>query len=174
VSTKEANPADLSMRRILTQAIYGSRGLVGFVKRHADGVTMTFSQRTDVLERAMKTASGGTSLQNDPVIAAYREWLIDRPDVGRADLEAYVGVGQFGKLFKQVMTMIPGGDQMRAPEIPVSTEPIAFALELDKGTIETATVLPSGVLGLMWSAGVQTQMGSRPQSGGDASQKAKQ
>ncbi|MBL9120700.1 MAG: hypothetical protein JNL80_12395 [Phycisphaerae bacterium] len=167
VSSKDTNPVDLSMRRMITQGIYGSRGLVGFVKRQQDGVTMTFSQRADVLDRATKTASGAPSLSGDPVIGAYREWLIDRPDKGRADVELYIGVGQFGKLFKQVLTLVPGGDQMQAPDIPTSVEPVAFALEVDSGAIESATVIPSGVLGVAFD-GVKSQvMGgqrSRPAS----------
>lgn len=161
VSTKDANPVDLSMVRMLTQAIYGSRGLVGFVKRQQDGVVMTFSQRADVLERTTKTAGGAASLASDATIAAYREWLIDRPDLGRADVEIYVGLGQFGKLIKQVMTLVPGGAQAPVIDIPTSIEPLAFAIEVDKGTVETAAVVPSGALSFAVS-GMMTQMMSRP------------
>lgn len=162
VASNDANPADLSMSRLIAQGIYGSRGLVGFVRRMQGGVMMTFSQRADVLERATKTASGAPSLAADPVIGAYREWLIDRPELGRADVELYIGVGQFGKLFQQVLTMVPGGDKAPVPQIPTSVEPIALALEVDKGTIETAAVLPSGVLGLM-ADGLKAQfMGAPP------------
>jgi hypothetical protein len=150
VAAKDASPADLSMQRMLTQAIYGSRGLVGFVKRQPKGVVMTFSQRSDVLDRATKVSAGGASLADDATIGAYREWLIDRPEIGRADVEGFIGVGQFGKLFQQLLTLVPGGDQMQAqvPQIPTSVEPIAFALEVDKGTVEGALVIPSGVLAI--------------------------
>jgi hypothetical protein len=161
VSSKDANPVDLSMTRMITQAIYGSRGLVGFVKRGSDGVTMTFSQRVDVLERSTKTTSGGASLAKDPTIAAYREWLIDRPEVGRADVEVYIGVGQFGKLFQQVLTLVPGGDQIQAPQIPTSVEPVAMAMEVDSGTVETAIVIPSGVFALAFDQ-IRAQLTGQP------------
>ncbi len=162
VAAKDASPGDLSIQRMITQGIYGSRGLVGFVKRQQGGVVMTFSQRADVLERATKTGAGGAALASDATIGAFREWLIDRPEIGRADVEGYVGVGQFGKLFQQVLTLVPGGDTMRVPQIPTSVEPVAFALEIDKGTVETALVIPSGVLAVGFDEIKRQIMGAVP------------
>jgi hypothetical protein len=147
-ASKDASPSDLSMQRIISQAIYGSRGFVGFVKRQRGGLVMTFSQRADVLERATKVTAGAPSLAGDAQLAAYREWLIDRPELAQADIEGFLGVGQFGKLLQQIASLVPGGEGIQLPQIPTSVEPVAGALEVDRGTVETAIVIPSGVLAL--------------------------
>jgi hypothetical protein len=148
IASKDTSPSDLSMQRIISQAIYGSRGFVGFVKRQRGGLVMTFSQRADVLERATKVTGGAPSLGGDAQLAAYREWLIDRPELGGADIEGFLGIGQFGKLLQQIASLIPGGEGIQLPQIPTSVEPVAAALEVDRGTVETAIVIPSGVLAL--------------------------
>jgi len=157
--TQTGNAGDLAIRRGIAHAIFGGRGFVGFVKQTRGGVAMTFSQRADVLERATNVGqlpgAGGRSLADDATIKAYRSWLIDR-----ADIEGFIGVGQFGKLLQQIASMVGGvggvgGDQPSLPQIPASVEPIAFALEIDKGTVESALVIPSGVLGVFFDAAKQ-------------------
>ncbi len=149
--TATGDAGELGVRRAISQAIFGSRGFVGFVKRAPGGIAMTFSQRADVLDRAMKIGTvpgaNGKSLAEDGTLKSYRSWLIEK-----ADVEGYIGVGQFGKMLQQLAAMVPGGDQATLPQIPTSVEPVAFAMEIDQGTVETALVMPSGVLGLFFDA----------------------
>jgi hypothetical protein len=175
VATTEGGTTDLAIQRAVAQAIFGSRGFVGFVKKAPGGVAMTFSQRADVLDRAMKIGvspgDAGRSLADDRTLAAYRPWLIEG-----ADVEGFVGVGQFGKLLQQLAGMVPGGEGIRLPEIATSIEPIALAAEIDGGSVETALVLPSGVLALFIDAAMpraqpsqQAQpAASKPADGGGA------
>lgn len=140
-----ADATRLGIRRMIAQTIFGSRGFVGFVKQVSGGAIMTFSQRTDVLDRAVKASAGQSTLANDATLSAYDEWLIED-----ADVEGFVGVGQFGKLLQQLAAMVPGGDGVRLPEIPTSVEPIAFAFDVREGSTESALVLPTGVLALFY------------------------
>ena len=160
---KDAKAGDVAIRRLVSQFLYGSRGFVGFVKAGTNGVTMTFSQRSDVLSRALATAAGGKSLANDATLAAYRDWLIEGSDV-----EGFIGVGQFGKLFQQVAQMVPGGAEATLPEIPTSVEPVAFAFEVDRGTLESALVIPTGVLALFYDQARGQVLGTGAAGGGAA------
>lgn len=137
--------AELGIRRAVAQAIFGSRGFVGFIRPVAKGAIMTFSQRTDVLGRAIEAASGRDTLAEDATLSSYAEWLIED-----ADVEGFVGVGQFGKLLQQLASIVPGGEGVELPRIPTSVEPIAFALDLRDGAAESALVVPTGVLGLVY------------------------
>lgn len=134
-----------AISKLISQVIFGSRGFVGFVRPLPGAIAMTFSQRVDVLERAVATSAGGKSLADDGTIKSYRPWLIDG-----ADVEAYLGVAQLGKLVQQLATMVPGGEGIPIPQIPATVEPIAFALEVNQGTAETATVIPTGVLTIFY------------------------
>ena len=159
---------DLAQRQLVWQIAFGSRGLNGFFET-ADGAwsVLTFSQRPDVLGRAIEAAAaGGPGLDRDGAVRALRRWLpVNAQAVG------FVGVGQFGKLLKQVARMVPGGGEAMLPEIPTNIEPVAFGLAVRPGSVETALVLPAGVLGLgydqildgvMRSAGVAAPGSSAP------------
>ena len=159
---------DLAQRQLVWQIAFGSRGLNGFFET-ADGAwsVLTFSQRPDVLGRAIEAAAaGGPGLDRDGAVRALRRWLpVNAQAVG------FVGVGQFGKLLKQVARMVPGGGEAMLPEIPTNIEPVALGLAVRPGSVETALVLPAGVLGLgydqildgvMRSAGVAAPGSSAP------------
>jgi hypothetical protein len=81
-----------------------------------------------------------------------------------------VGLGQFGKLIKQLAGMVPGGvDESMLPEIPVSTEPVAFAVALDRGEFESALVLPATALTLVYDQAVRgLSQAVPPAVGGEA------
>lgn len=161
---------DLAQRQLAWQVAFGSRGLNGFLEPAGGSWSvLTFSQRPDVLGRAIEAAaSAGPGLDRDGAVRALRRWL---PTGAQA--VGFIGIGQFGKLLKQVARMVPGGGEAMLPEIPANIEPIAFGLTVRPGSVETSLVLPAGVLGLgydqilegvMRSAGVAAPVSS-PASG---------
>lgn len=140
----EAGLQDLATRQLLWQVLFGSRGLNGFLRAETGesrGV-LTFSQRPDVFARAAEAAGGGGSLDGDGAIRAMRSWL-----PANAQAIAFVGVGQFGRLLRQLAGIVPGGIE-NLPEIPTSIEPIGLGLAMAPQRVESTLVLPAGVLGL--------------------------
>ena len=131
------------MRRMTQTLVFGPRGATGFVKTFPDGMLVTFSQRPDVLKRCIQTIEGGASLEGSPAIAALRTWLLPRPDV-----EAYVGVGSLLAVVRQAASSLPGGG-LELPDAPPTLEPVAFAMQVQDARVETATMVPSGVIGVM-------------------------
>jgi hypothetical protein len=144
-----AGVVDLAQRQLAWQIAFGSRGLNGFFKTVGEGWSvLTFSQRPDVLSRAIEAAGGaGRRLDGNGAIRAMRSWL---PEGSQA--VGFVGVGQFGRLLKQLARMVPGGAEAFLPELATNIEPIGFGLEIGPGTFESAVVVPSGVLGLGYDA----------------------
>lgn len=141
----EAGLQGLATRQLLWQVLFGSRGLNGFLlaKAGEPRAVATFSQRPDVLSRAVEAAGGaGGSLAEDGAIRAMRSWLPANPQA-----VGFIGVGQFGRLLRQLAGIVPGGIP-NLPEIPQSIEPIGVALAVAPGRVETSLVLPAGVLGL--------------------------
>ncbi len=139
----EAEGADLSgvaMRQITRQAIFGSRGMHGFVKVMPKSVLITFSQRPDVLDRAISAANGGDSLKDESVLVAMRPWLVPG-----AQVEAFISVGQILKVVKQIADSFGGGG-MALPSIPSRSPPIAIALRSDPQSFEAAVMIPTAVL----------------------------
>ena len=139
--------AGSAIQRIALQLIYGSRGLSGFTGTEGtDAFVMTFSQRPDVWKRALGSATGtGTTLADSPVLRSMRPWLIEQPD-----FELLIGMGTLTKLFEQLSRTLPVIDPEMIPDIPPSTPPIAFDLSADSGLFETATVIPTGVIALVF------------------------
>ncbi|MFM7809106.1 MAG: hypothetical protein ACKPEA_14445, partial [Planctomycetota bacterium] len=132
-----ANP----MQRMARMMVFGPRGANGFAKEYADGLMLTFSQRPDVLARGSKSAAGEGALQAEPVIEALRGWLT--PD---ADVVGYIGVGALVSATRQVAASFPGMS-VQLPDIPLGIEPVAFSLEVQDGRVETATMVPTAVIG---------------------------
>jgi hypothetical protein len=162
----DTRAGDVAIQRLVTQAIYGSGGFRGFVKETSGGVVMTFSQRVDVLNRALGASAGGKTLAADATLASYSDWLVPQ-----ADAVGFIGLGQFGKLIKQVAGMVPGGgvDAAALPDIPVSTEPVAFAFAIDRGEFESALVLPATALALAYDQIVRSLSEAAPPAlGGEA------
>lgn len=161
----DARAGDVAVQRLVTQATYGSGGFKGFVKETSGGVVMTFSQRVDVLNRALAASGGGKTLDADPTLASYSDWLVPAPDA-----VGFLGLGQFGKLIKQLAGMVPGGVEPGAlPEIPLSTEPVAFAFAIDRGEFESALVLPATALALGYDQAVRGLSRAAPAAtGGEA------
>ena len=134
------------MERIFRTVLYGPKGPTGFVKAFPDGVFVTFSQRPDVLERAISTTTGASSLQTDAVITALRNWLMPKPDV-----LGFVGVGSLLNVVRQTINAFPMGG-LEIPDASPDIEPIAFALSIDGGKIEAATMIPTNVIGVVVAA----------------------
>ena len=135
---RAANP----MQRLARMLVFGPRGPMGFAKTFPDGMLVTFSQRPDVLARGIKVAEGGESLQKDAVITALQGWLTPDPDV-----VAYVGVGSVLNVVRQAASSFPGAG-VELPDAPPGIEPIALSLEVQNGRVETATMVPTAVMGV--------------------------
>ena len=148
---------DAAFMRMFMQLIYGSRGLSGFLGQEGDSVVMTFSQRPDVWERALAAAGrDGATLADNGTLKSMRSWLIERPDV-----EILLGVGTFGKLIEQMARTVPMIDPGMFPNIPQGTPPVAFDCAIDEGSMETATVIPTGVLALVMDQVMNQMMAPR-------------
>ena len=138
--------AQSAIQRMGLQLLYGSRGLSGFAGVEDSAFVMTFSQRPDVWGRALASAAGvGGTIAQSPVLEAMRPWLIERPDV-----EFLLGMGTLTKLLEQASRSLQVGliDPRMLPRIPENTPPIAFDLSVEGGAIETATVIPTGVIAI--------------------------
>jgi hypothetical protein len=149
------------MERMLRTIVYGPKGPNGFVKSSPDGVLVTFSQRPDVLERAVAVTGDGNSLQREATITALRSWLMPRPDA-----VAFVGVGSLLNVVRQAASAFPGAG-IEIPDAPPSLEPIAFGMAVDGGRIETATMIPAGVISVGVTAYADRRDAQRDE-GGDA------
>ena len=145
---KNAQPARKSnpMERIARSLIYGPKGPNGFVKTFPDGVFVTFSQRPDVIEKAANCATGTSSLESDAVLTALRGWMMPKPDA-----LAFVGVGSLLNVVRQAANAFPMGI-MEIPDAPPDLEPIAFGLSVNGGHIETSTMVPTNVIGVVVTA----------------------
>ena len=134
---RAANP----MQRMARMMVFGPRGANGFAKAFGDGLMLTFSQRPDVLARGSKAAEGGEALQGQPVIEALQSWLTPDPDV-----VGYLGIGPLVGAVRQAAAGFPGMS-LQLPDIPPGIEPVAFSLEVQDGRVETATMVPTAVIG---------------------------
>ena len=145
---KNGQPARKSnpMERILRSLMYGPKGPNGFVKTFPDGVFVTFSQRPDVIEKAANCATGTSSLESDAVLTALRGWMMPKPDA-----LAFVGVGSLLNVVRQAANAFPMGG-IEIPDAPPDLEPIAFALSVDGSKIETSTMIPTNVIGVVVTA----------------------
>ena len=145
---KNGQPARKSnpMERIVRSLMYGPKGPNGFVKRFPDGVFVTFSQRPDVIEKAVNCATGTSSLESDAVLTALRGWMMPKPDA-----LAFVGVGSLLNVVRQAANAFPMGG-IEIPDAPPDLEPIAFALSVDSSKIETSTMIPTNVIGVVVAA----------------------
>ncbi len=145
---KNGQPARKSnpMERIVRSLMYGPKGPNGFVKTFPDGVFVTFSQRPDVIEKAANCATGTSSLESDAVLTALRGWMMPKPDA-----LAFVGVGSLLNVVRQAANAFPMGG-IEIPDAPPDLEPIAFALSVDGSKIETSTMIPTNVIGIVVAA----------------------
>lgn len=131
--------------RLVKQFVVSSRGLHGFAREVPGGLVVTYSQRTDVLDRATAAASGSgkRTLGGNAMVRAMSPWLV--PD---ADAVLFVGVGQLLEAGRQIAGSLPGGSEEMVPQAPPGLEPVAAAIRSKDGTWESALVIPSGVLGV--------------------------
>ncbi len=147
----------LDIERVSRQFIFGSRGIHGLARQTSDSVVVTFSQRPDVLGRALESAQGPNSLASDPVVESIEEWLpADR------DVEAMIGVGRVVNLGSQIASSFVSAEEVRAlvPEIEADAEPVAFALSVDEGRVRTVVVVPAAVLRIAAGFGTRAAGGA--------------
>ena len=161
LGAREAGGADagsLAMRQLSAQALFGSRGMHGFMKvvPARNALVITFSQRPDVLTRALASVEGGASLGDDVVIKAMDPWLVERPQV-----VGYLAVGQLVRAARQLTEMFGGAGDM-IPEIPARTEPIGGALRFGGGTIEMAAIVPTGTVAFLYDNARRSALGGVP------------
>lgn len=158
----EAQGADLAqaaMQLMVRKAIFGSKGMNGFVKVLPGAVVITFSQRPDVLARALAAVGAERSLRDDAVIKSMRPWLIDG-----AQLEAFVSVGQILKLVGGLAEAFGGGGGA-IPSLSTKAPPIAVAFRLDKGAAEAAVMIPTPVLAVIAEQMAGSVMGTPRREG---------
>jgi hypothetical protein len=152
------------------QVMVGARGLHGFAVELPNALVVTLSQRTDVLDRALKAARLGASpeaasgtLAAAGLIKSYAPWLMPSPDA-----VMFVGMGELMGAVQQVAASFPGGAEIQFPESEVPVEPIGGAFRSSDGAWETALIVPSTVMGLGFDAAMQQMMrrvqGSAPPS----------
>jgi hypothetical protein len=134
------------MQRMARSMVFGPRGPSGFVKELEGGLLVTFSQRPDVLQRGMRAAGGVDTIEDEPIIEALRPWLT--PD---ADIMGFVGVGSLLGAVRQAANSFPGMS-LQLPDAPPNLEPLAFSMEAQDGRVETATMIPTPVIGVMVEA----------------------
>jgi hypothetical protein len=151
----DANAGELAMRQLGAQALFGSRGMHGFMKvvPSRKSLIITFSQRPDVLTRALAAVEGGASLGDDVVIKAMDPWLVERPQV-----VGYLAVGQVVRAARQLTEMFGGAGDM-IPEIPARTEPIGGAMRFGGGTIEMAAIVPTGTVAFLYDNARRSALG---------------
>ena len=139
---------DWAMQNMINGLIFGSKGMQGLAHTVPDGLVMTFSRRPDVFQRALDAASGGESLSTNSIISSMRGWMVKNPDV-----EVFIDIGRISKLVNQMAKIIPGANGMTLP-IPEDMPPIGFSMSVENSRVDTATVIPSEVIG----AGIGTAM----------------
>ncbi len=152
----EAPGEDLSgvaMQQLMRQAFFGGRGMHGFVKVLPDAVVVTFSQRPDVLARALAAATGGESLKDESVLVSMRPWLVPG-----AQCELFVSAGQILKVVRQLASTF-GGGSMPLPTIAAKSAPVAFALRVDPRACELGVMIPTATLSAAYEQVVGALLG---------------
>lgn len=144
-------PPGHEQQQIASSLIFGSAGWRGFVRQLDDGVLMTFSQRPAVLQAALAAAAAkpdaGGTLASNGAVKMMRQWMPPHCDV-----EGYLGVGPLGQAVKQMAESLPMLGEARLPEFDESLPPIGFGLEINDHGAESSTIVPAGVLAMMFDA----------------------
>lgn len=142
-------PPELAQEQMAAQFMFGAAGWRGFVAQTDEALLMTFSQRPQVLEAALAASNPGkldpkSGLAGLSAIKVMHKWM--PPHI---DIEFYLGVGQIGQLLKQITAAIGGMAQIQLPELDSSLPPIGFAADVNDRGLETATIVPAGVLAVI-------------------------
>lgn len=152
--------------RLSKQVLLGSRGLHGFAVEVPGALVVTFSQRPDVIERAMQAATARSpALGAQGAIAAYAPWLMPDPDA-----VLFLGLGELLAASQQIAGSIPGaaGVELPLPDGPV--EPLAGAFRSRDATWEAAVVMPSTALAVVYDLALANMLrgggGAGPAGGG--------
>ncbi|MFM1803782.1 MAG: hypothetical protein RL136_661 [Planctomycetota bacterium] len=142
----------LDYERLAKQFTFGARGFNGLARRTDRGVVLTFSQRPDVFDRAVRAAGGVDVLASDETVRSLEEWLPERRDV-----ELMIGVGPLVNLAAQIASSFVSEEQVRGmlPAIERDATPVAVAAELGEGRAALVLVLPAEVLKAFTQAGAR-------------------
>lgn len=147
---KQTWPANEPTGPMVESLLFGRGGIRGYVGTVGNHVIMTLSQRRDVYERTAKAATGeARTLGENAMVQSMRDWLPPR-----ADIEVFIGIGQFGQVLQQVRQMIPMNN-VPIPTIDPKTKPIGLALAVDDGRMETGAVIPADVLALVFDQALE-------------------
>lgn len=151
---------ETAINRMTQSILFGNRGFHGFARTVPDALIVTFSQRPDVLSRATDAVTGaGAGLAEDVIVAAMRGFMLEQSDV-----ELFIGVGQLGRLLKQLSGLVPGG-ATGVPEIDPATEPIGVSIAVGDGSMRSAGVVPASVVGLVIDQARRSVMAAPAESG---------
>ncbi len=142
-------PPEMFEAQMVSQLLFGRTGLRGFVYQAEDALVMTFSQQPAVLQAAVQAATAGdeaaaaeqNNLASMPAIRTMRNWM----PPGR-DAEFYLDIGQFSLLMQQFAESMGMADQAQVFQFDPSLPPIGFGADAVAHGIQTATIVPSGVL----------------------------
>lgn len=159
LGASEALGEDLSgvaMQQLMRQAFFGGRGMHGFVKVLPSAVVVTFSQRPDVLARALAAANGGESLKDESVLVSMRPWLVPG-----AQCELFISAGQILKVVRQLAATF-GGAGMPLPTIAAKSAPVAIALRIDPRAAEFGVMIPTATLAAVYEQMMNSFIGGSP------------
>ena len=149
----------LDFERLIKQFVFGSRGLNGLIRQTSEGLVVTFSQRPDVLTRAVEASQGSKVLAGDATVQSIEEWL-----PAQRDVEIMIGVGQLVALGRQIASSFMSEQQIAqsVPDVDRNAEPVAVSIDVDQGRVRSAVVLPAAVLKIGASFGGRAVVGGAP------------
>ena len=149
----------LDFERLIKQFVFGSRGLNGLIRQTSEGLVVTFSQRPDVLTRAVEASQGSKVLAGDATVQSIEEWL-----PAQRDVEIMIGVGQLVALGRQIASSFMSEQQIAqsVPDVDRNAEPVAVSIDVDQGRVRSAVVLPAAVLKIGASFGGRAVGGGAP------------
>jgi hypothetical protein len=139
------SPPDMAMQLMAEQLIFGRTSIRGFVHPTADSVVMTFSQRPAVLRSALDVAGNPDSaLSSSTVLKSMQSWL-----PATRDVQVYIGVAELMQLAQHVADAFGAGSQVQLAPANANLPPVAIAADIIDRGVETAMIVPSGVLALL-------------------------
>jgi hypothetical protein len=154
-------PAEAMQAEMAMQMLFGRAGARGFVRQIDQGLIITFSQRPAVLQAALAAASaapeapGGVAAM--PAVRSMREWL-----PRQSDIEVFLGMGQIAELATQLAATFGGAGVGPLPQLAPTLPPIAFGAAVQDHRIETATIIPAGVLAVLLDEALRTAKSGNP------------
>jgi hypothetical protein len=139
------SPPEAAVQLMVEQFIFGRSAIRGFVHPTSNAVIVTFSQRPAVLKSAIEASlKPESALATSPVVQSIQSWLPVNQDV-----QIYVGLGELARMVQQIASTFRVANQMRWPEFDANLPPIAMGADVIDHGVESAVVVPAGVLAMM-------------------------